>query len=189
MNSQEGDGEGSAASQHGRPCHGCRKRKVRCDKMRPCSNCVRSKQLCTYESSDSAIGSSRDVNNAAMSTDAELRERLERLEALMKSMMVGEATPGRLGTSSPEFTNPSLRGSTTPTLTNSTTQQYLPGISAAVLTFERSSNQNEGSAPVGQILFQDGYSAYFDSDFWPGLITEVCPFIPMFTSLSKSYSG
>lgn len=27
--------------------------------------------------------------------------------------------------------------------------------------------------PVGQILFQEGMSAYFDSDFWPGLITEV----------------
>ncbi|KAK0106862.1 hypothetical protein ONS95_003584 [Cadophora gregata] len=173
MNSQEGDGEGSAASQHGRPCHGCRKRKVRCDKMRPCSNCVRSKQLCTYESSDSALGSSRDVNNAAMSTDAELRERLERLEALMKSMMVGETTPGRLGTSSPEFSNPSLRGSTTPTLTAPGTQQYQTGISAVFSGVERSPNQNESGAPVGQILFQDGYSAYFDSDFWPGLITEV----------------
>ena len=28
-------------------------------------------------------------------------------------------------------------------------------------------------APVGQILFQEGLSAYFDSDFWPGLVTEV----------------
>ncbi|KAK0116549.1 hypothetical protein ONS96_012407 [Cadophora gregata f. sp. sojae] len=108
-----------------------------------------------------------------MSTDAELRERLERLEALMKSMMVGETTPGRLGTSSPEFSNPSLRGSTTPTLTAPGTQQYQTGISAVFSGVERSPNQNESGAPVGQILFQDGYSAYFDSDFWPGLITEV----------------
>ncbi|KAH7356415.1 hypothetical protein BKA65DRAFT_207150 [Rhexocercosporidium sp. MPI-PUGE-AT-0058] len=174
MNSQEGDGEGSAAS-HGRPCHGCRKRKVRCDKTRPCSNCVRSKQLCTYESSDSIVGSSREVNNATMSTDSELRERLARLEKLMESMMVGETTSGRLGTSSPEATNQSLRGSTTPNLTPSGPQSYQPSISAAFPPNDRFSNQQstEFTAPVGQILFQDGYSACFDSDFWPGLITEV----------------
>lgn len=29
--------------------------------------------------------------------------------------------------------------------------------------------------PVGQIVFQEGYSAYFDADFWPGLVNEVIP--------------
>lgn len=29
------------------------------------------------------------------------------------------------------------------------------------------------SAVVGQILFQELYSAYFDSDFWAGIVTEV----------------
>lgn len=187
MNSQEGDGEGSAAS-HGRPCHGCRKRKVRCDKTRPCSNCVRSKQLCTYESSDSTVGLSREVNNVSMSTDAELRERLARLEKLMESMLVGETTPGRrgrLGTSSPEIANQSLRSSTTttPNLTSSSSagpHLYQPNITAAFPSNEGLFNQqsSEFVAPVGQILFQDGYSAYFDSDFWPGLITEVCPSTP-----------
>ncbi|KAF2670742.1 hypothetical protein BT63DRAFT_423045 [Microthyrium microscopicum] len=28
-------------------------------------------------------------------------------------------------------------------------------------------------APVGQIVFQEGYSAYYDSDFWPVLISEI----------------
>ncbi|KAL5324603.1 hypothetical protein ACEPPN_009149 [Leptodophora sp. 'Broadleaf-Isolate-01'] len=118
-----------------------------------------------------------------MSTDAELRERLARLEKLMESMLVGETTPGRrgrLGTSSPEIANQSLRSSTTttPNLTSSSSagpHLYQPNITAAFPSNEGLFNQqsSEFVAPVGQILFQDGYSAYFDSDFWPGLITEV----------------
>lgn len=30
------------------------------------------------------------------------------------------------------------------------------------------------STPIGQILFKELHSAYFDSDFWAGLIPEVC---------------
>lgn len=29
-------------------------------------------------------------------------------------------------------------------------------------------------SPAGQQIFQEGFSGYFDSEFWPGMITEVC---------------
>ncbi|KAL2073846.1 hypothetical protein VTL71DRAFT_11172 [Oculimacula yallundae] len=183
MNSQEGDAEGAAAS-HGRPCHGCRKRKVRCDKTRPCSNCLRSKQLCTYESTDSPIGISREPNNVSNSTDSELRERLARLEKLIESMMVGDS---RFDASSSEISSASLRGSSTPALPQPYQTSIATDYSASnSLNFKQSVTS---TAPVGQIVFQDGYSAYFDSDFWPGLITEVEDLRSLFDDLISDYES
>ena len=142
------------ASAHAKPCISCRKRKIRCDKTRPCSNCARSKQLCTYESNDSGSMTQSDTRNAAGQNDGDVRERLARLEALMAKMMVRDSASASPKTSLDDGDHqlpPSsqLLGSTTPPV------------------------HQQNAAPVGQILFQEGLSAYFDSDFWPGLISEV----------------
>jgi hypothetical protein len=77
------------------------------------------------------------------------------LEALMAKMMVRDAS------ASP----PSLEDSDRPLNQIPPSAQLLAPTTPAV--------DGRTVAPVGQILFQEGMSAYFDSDFWPGLITEV----------------
>jgi len=170
MSSFEADGEG-IASGHDRPCVSCRKRKVKCDKTRPCSNCRRSKQLCTYESSNAGTTSPRIGSQTGMQmTDGDIRERLARLEAKMAKMMVRDSAGGT-ATSSPKHSGGSLyagdlaRKSNSPSTTHTLPQQIHP--------IRSQSTNGPTNLPVGQILFQNGYSAYFDSEFWPELIIEV----------------
>lgn len=154
MSAFEVHGDGAA---HGKPCHGCRKRKVKCDKSRPCSNCTRSKQLCTYESFDTEAS---DTQTVAASANGDVHERLARLEALMATMMV------RDGVSAPSEEHLDRAVKAKPRISPSSSVHTLEHIT-------NKTNTTAKGAPVGQIVFQDGHSAYFDSDFWPGLITEV----------------
>jgi hypothetical protein len=161
MNAIEVDG--TTMSSHDKPCISCRKRKIKCDRSRPCANCTRSKQLCTYENSDAVKG-----EFLASSSDGDLRERLARLEAMMAAMLTKDSVEGR----SQEGINQSAlksRPTITPIPTTTPPQsQSLIGNSSGDLP-----NLVSSRNVVGQILFQDGYSAYYDSDFWPFLINEV----------------
>jgi hypothetical protein len=158
MSSLEAESIGSP--QHSKPCIGCRKRKVKCDKTRPCSNCTRLKQLCIYESLNGSEGQTEQTGDNPSSSDNELRERLGRLEIMMAAMMAS----GQAGdvTGSPNASP--FRHSSSPNATpsHSLDLEILPA-----------SHPNIEHAPVGQIIFQEGHSAYFDSDFWPGLVNEV----------------
>ena len=90
----------------------------------------------------------------------DVRERLARLESLMAKMMVRDSVSASAsaGGESLEDTDRALK-------------QLSPTRDALLATPSVTVETN--GAPVGQILFQEGYSAYFDSDFWPGLINEV----------------
>jgi hypothetical protein len=141
-----------------KPCNNCRKRKVRCDKLRPCANCVRSKQNCIYDSIGSSSAQPQDGVSSSSSGDAELRERLTRLEKMMATMMLGEkgarfsTSQGPNSLNDPAFILQQPQNQQT----SSTTNSLLSTV-----------------APVGQIVFQEGEGAYLDADFWPGLISEV----------------
>lgn len=159
MNVFDAPGDGTPVA-HGKPCLGCRKRKIKCDKTRPCSNCARSKQLCTYESFDGSAGETHTatiLGSVPLGT-GDVHERLARLEALMGSLMVRDSGSTK---QSPQSTIELEKDSESAT----------PGKSEAF--HQAPSLARSGAAPVGQILFQEGYSAYFDSDFWPGLINEI----------------
>ena len=81
-----------------KPCNACRRRKVRCDKNQPCSNCVKHGALCQFESDNSGIGIGGDQNV--------LHERIDKLERLiadMSSSYKGQS-PRRL---SPDMDSPS----------------------------------------------------------------------------------
>lgn len=153
-----------------KPCIACRKRKVKCSKTRPCSNCARAKQLCNYDGDEPGPDTARQSIEG--SADGEVRERLARLEKLMEMMMVREN--GGVATRwSPEFTATGSVAAAKDPLSRLT---HKPSLSPSL---SQSSHQNTApavgasDAPLGQILFQELHSAYFDSDFWAGLVTEV----------------
>jgi hypothetical protein len=160
-----------ATSAHGKPCVSCRKRKVKCDRSRPCANCIRSKQLCTYENSDALKG---DLQSPY--SDGDLRERLAKLEAMMAAMLMRENSEGR--SQEVDFPNALTSRPTAPSVATKTPPPPQPSLSHTLIGSYSSELVNTGASNcvVGQILFQDGYSAYYDSDFWPFLINEVgCP--------------
>ena len=68
-----------------RSCVTCRRRKVKCDKLHPCSNCNRAHIECVFPSPGRAPRKSRKLGE---SRDKELLERLRRLEGVVKGMGV-----------------------------------------------------------------------------------------------------
>jgi hypothetical protein len=164
MTSSQGDSEIISAP-YGKPCIACRKRKVKCDKIRPCSNCRRSKQLCTYEASHDSIGSGVD-SQAGLHNEASILERLSRLEELMAKMMAGgDPASDRQRVVEHDITLSSEDSATLKAVSASQTSQFQPPES---LSFPGT------KSPVGLQIFREGYSGYFDSEFWPGMISEVC---------------
>jgi hypothetical protein len=153
-----------------KPCIACRKRKVKCSKTRPCSNCARAKQLCNYDGDEPGPDTARQSIEG--SADGEVRERLARLEKLMEMMMVREnggvatrwspeiAAAGSVAAAKDPLSRLTHKPSLSPSLSQSSHQNTAPAVGAS-------------DAPLGQILFQELHSAYFDSDFWAGLVTEV----------------
>jgi hypothetical protein len=115
--------------------------------------------LCSYNDID-LNGSyiQEDINASA--GDAALRERLAKLEQMMTVMMAEkkEAQVSARGTLND--ISQTLNDPTTPQ-----TQNQRPSF-----TTNRSSLT---ASPVGQIVFREGEGAYFGTDFWPGLISEV----------------
>jgi len=172
MASLEASGElSTSAPAFPKPCLTCRRRKIRCDKLtRPCGNCARTKQLCMYDGDGPPSGIITESIEGASSSDREVRERLERLEKLMEAVMVGDggrggATRPGVGFGGAVARTPSTNLSQRTTISPSPSRSFQASISPGIDT---------KGAPVGQILFQEGHSAYFDSDFWAGLISEVC---------------
>lgn len=58
-----------------KPCSACRRRKVRCDKAQPCTNCIRHGVSCIYE-----------VTRESVMSQQLLQDRVERLERMMEDM-------------------------------------------------------------------------------------------------------
>jgi Fungal Zn(2)-Cys(6) binuclear cluster domain len=154
-----------------KPCITCRKRKVKCSKSRPCSNCARAKQLCLYDDDEPAPDVAK--HNVEEPADSEVRERLVRLEKLMEMMMVREnggvarrrsleIAVDRVAAAKDNPSHLSHRPSPFPSLSQSSYANTPQEIGTS-------------NGPLGQILFQELHSAYFDSDFWAGLVTEVRP--------------
>jgi hypothetical protein len=153
-----------------KPCIACRKRKVKCSKTRPCSNCARAKQLCNYDGDEPGPDTARQSIEG--SADGEVRERLARLEKLMEMMMIREnggvatrrspeiSAAGSVAAAKDSLSRLTHKPSLSPSLSQPSHQNTVPAVGAS-------------DAPPGQILFQDLHSAYFDSDFWAGLVTEV----------------
>ena len=155
-----------------KPCLTCRRRKVKCDKLtRPCGNCARTRHLCLYDGDEPPSGTITESIEGIPSTDREVRDRLERLEKLMEAVMVGDGGRGGANRSGAGVGGAVAR---TPSANLSRSQRTTisPSPSSSFQTSVSPATDTHG-APVGQIVFQEGHSAYFDSDFWAGLIPEV----------------
>ncbi|KAJ5613627.1 hypothetical protein N7528_007281 [Penicillium herquei] len=69
-----------------RSCVICRSRKVRCDKLSPCSNCRRGNIACIYPSGDRPPRWARRLERAERPVTGEVMDRLHHLEGLVKEL-------------------------------------------------------------------------------------------------------
>jgi hypothetical protein len=142
--------EGSSGSSQERPhphirsCLFCRSRKVKCDRQRPCANCLRTGAECVYPS-----GPGRAPKRPRRPFDKRVLDRLADLEALVRRLDATEAG-GRLVRGSPPE-NPA---------TNSVTE-LVDGSSQIEQQF-------------GRLVIDNTRSCYVSNILWASLGDEVC---------------
>ncbi|OJD12422.1 hypothetical protein AJ78_06986 [Emergomyces pasteurianus Ep9510] len=145
---------GDASSAHSiklnpRSCITCRRRKVRCNKIQPCSNCSKANIQCVFP------GPGRAPRKPQIRPDSELLARLRRLEGLVKSLGAEVNEDGRLDT---EPNLSSLPGET------KASKQPAHQVDTDPLKHPDPNNvaQHEVEQEFGRLVIGDGKSRYVE---------------------------
>jgi hypothetical protein len=174
-----------------RSCVTCRKRKVKCDKTHPCTNCKRARIECIYPAPGRAP---RKVRKIGEGRDKELLERLRRLEGVVKNLGV-EVPEGE------EYKDASLEAVNDDQVTADTGRCAVSGDTALpqeVATVPQSdlkrrwtASHTDGPGPepksrwaeesakgrlehrFGRLVVNEGRSRYINNSFWANLSNEV----------------
>lgn len=70
-----------------RTCVLCRRRKIKCDRQHPCSNCIYAELECVYP-----VGQGRAPKKSRAALNAQLSERLSRLEAIVQCLQAASSS-------------------------------------------------------------------------------------------------
>lgn len=133
-----------------RSCVTCRRRKVRCDKREPCSNCVKAHIDCVFPPPGRAPRKPRRPH------DAELLKRLRRLESVVDS----------LGTQVDEDGNVHSTEDASPKGKRSVSE-------ALDLSTQGASRRTSLEHGLGRLLIKEGRSRYVSNEFWSSLGDEI----------------
>lgn len=145
-----------------RSCVTCRRRKVKCDKKHPCTNCSKAHIDCIFPAPGRAPRKPRKPQ------DGELMERLRKLEGVVQSLGVGVDDDD----ASPDGQNGH----------NETEDEQLRRKLAEVKELRRKKyvqlDEDKSSAGIesrfGRLVVDEGRSRYINPSFWASLSDEVC---------------
>ncbi|KAK0665003.1 Bikaverin cluster transcription factor bik5 [Lasiodiplodia hormozganensis] len=154
-----------------RSCVTCRRRKVKCDKKHPCTNCTKARIECIFP----APG--RAPRKARKPPDAELLERLRKLEGMVKTLggaavEDGNAQPAEEEKAPapppPPKREPQVfvgvKKSHDPDSEECAKYRYLPPEDKTIAGLE---------TRFGRLVVDEGRSRYINSSFWASLNNEV----------------
>ena len=154
---------GSVSSLNPRSCVTCRRRKVRCDKKNPCSNCIKQHIECIFP------GPGRAPRKPRKPPDSELLLRLRRLEGVVKSLGAQVEEDGSV-TQPPQ------------------PQQIQPPQRSMSLVQDQLSQYSSGESPeppdgqpkrtsidkhLGRLVINEGRSRYVSNAFWTSMGDEI----------------
>lgn len=144
-----------------RSCTFCRQRKVKCDRQKPCSNCLRANNDCSYPA-----GRGRAAKKSTQTLDARLVDRLQKLENIIKQLTShADATANVLPSSS--VTD---RGSVS---TPGGTRNNPSGV-------DNSAPDASIDQQLGRLIMDDSKSYYVSNILWANLGNEVSTPAPHF---------
>ena len=140
-------GSAHAPQQHALSCTHCRQRKIKCDKIHPCSPCSRSNLHCVFPE---RVRHPKKKKNGAKAANEELLQRLSRMEDLIEKMKVeGKDINGAR--------------------TSETRDSASPRIPYLNREASEGSRSQDGGSPSG-----DGTTRFMGSAFFRSLTNEVC---------------
>jgi hypothetical protein len=141
-----------------KPCTNCRARKVKCDKLQPCSQCIRFNKTCVYEDPGNPAAAAASTGNLqSQAVQNELAERVAKLEGLLSGQTQFSATPvGVTAASRAPF------------------RDHAIGISDAI-----HSALGLQASPQGRLVREGERSRFVDSAWFGSLFEEVCCEFPI----------
>lgn len=160
------NGVNGTAGLNSRSCITCRKRKVKCDKRHPCSNCTKAAIECVFP------GPGRAPRRTRKPPDTELLARLRRLEGVVQSLGKGiddegetviEPAPVKPETAQPIQQNGAEEAKAKITCPGATMHEAKKDDSATKLMVKE----------FGRLVVEDGRSRYVSNKFWTSLSEEV----------------
>ncbi|KAI9728333.1 MAG: hypothetical protein M1828_003733 [Chrysothrix sp. TS-e1954] len=175
VTSQRGNGQAAAAQHHLNPrsCVTCRKRKVRCDKRNPCSNCTKAHIECIFPAPGRAPRKPRKP------PDSELLARLRKLEGVVQSL--GGSTDD-VPHSPSSFAGTTLGRQGPAPLWESTDGSHDDARSATSSDQAKHNAQADWAADhhrtsldsnFGRLVLNEGKSRYINGNYWANLSNEV----------------
>ncbi|MCJ1458137.1 hypothetical protein MMC28_008508 [Mycoblastus sanguinarius] len=149
-----------------RSCTTCRKRKVKCDKRHPCSNCNRAAIECIFP------GPGRAPRRSRKPPDTELLARLRRLEGVVQSLGKGVDEEGEtIIEEEAEDTK------TKPPETNGSNDVPVPKNCGLLGAHQPKKDGDEKANGIvkefGRLVVEEGRSRYVSNKFWNSLSEEV----------------
>ncbi|KAF8865249.1 hypothetical protein BDZ45DRAFT_796570 [Acephala macrosclerotiorum] len=188
----------SHSSPHGlnaRSCVTCRRRKVKCDKSNPCSNCTKAGSLCVFPAPGRAPRRPRQGGKVVSEREAELLKRLRRLEGVVEELSGQvEVEAVKHSPSSDNSSTAHLR-ERDPDSADTGTKDKGNGSTVRVVGMDEGSGNRRqwiaralklGSGPpktawgpeeaergVGRLVLDEGKSRYVASPFWASISEEV----------------
>lgn len=174
----------SPHSLNSRSCVTCRRRKVKCDKNFPCSNCVKGSSECVYPAPGRAPRKPRQGGKVVSEREADLIKRLKRLEGVVQELSgqveletLRHQTPST-SENSPHRDNDS-NDSKTHTVRVVGMDEGSKG-SWLAKTFRigggppRNAFHVEAATQgLGKLVLEEGKSRYVASSFWASITDEV----------------
>lgn len=187
-----------------RSCVTCRRRKVRCDKQMPCSNCRRALIPCVFPAPGRAPRQHRpkDPNappKATSQREVELVKRLKKLEGIVEELsgQIEIETGGRVSSAGASPSNdgsPSTQRAKSASLSAMTSGFADHGDGHTAGDGSESPMMRESRKQLGRLVLNDnkGTSRYVSSGFWSRLNDEVlspsscCPNLLFFNLVMRS---
>ena len=168
---QNGSTTPTASGLNPRSCVTCRKRKVKCDKRQPCSNCQKASIECVFPRPG------RAPRRTKKPPDAELLARLRRLEGVVQKLgkgVDGEDLSPRGGSPETVKDSPETQVASQPQTGNSNECSFQASLSHLdpEARFKKFSAMNL-EKEMGRLVVGEGRSRYVSSSFWAGLTEEV----------------
>ncbi|KAF7856989.1 hypothetical protein EAF04_009749 [Stromatinia cepivora] len=184
-----------------RSCVTCRRRKVKCDKKVPCSNCTKAQSQCVFPAPGRAPRRPRAGGKPVSDREAELLKRLRRLEGVVEELSGqvevehSKASPSS-DHSSPHINVESNGGSTDKAAKVKTTgvnedNGIKKGSIARPFNMALGPPKNAFTVEegIGRLVLDSGKSQYVSNPFWAELSQEIAELRAMFDEDEEDTDG
>ncbi|ESZ93647.1 hypothetical protein SBOR_5952 [Sclerotinia borealis F-4128] len=185
-----------------RSCVTCRRRKVKCDKKVPCSNCTKAQTQCVFPAPGRAPRRPRAGGKLVSDREAELLKRLRRLEGVVEEL--SGQVEGESSKPSPSSDHSSPRNRDIES--SSDTTGKASKVRSNGMDEEQGTKKewvarsfNMGCAPpktaftmdegIGRLVLDSGKSQYVSNPFWAELSQEIAELRAMFDEDEEDSDG